>query len=121
MKAFREEIISRKQQLYLDNEREVSIRWVYENAVIIYIYIFFLTNDFQIKRPYFHVKPLERDQLRNWYSYLDFEIRSDKKTRILFLFERCMIACANYEEMWIKVSFYQFFVNNSVCKLLGTT
>jgi len=59
---------------------------------------------FQIKRPYFHVKPLERDQLRNWYSYLDFEIRTGKKTRVLFLFERCMIACANYEEMWIKVT-----------------
>lgn len=91
LKAFREEIINRKHQLYLDNEREVSIRWVYENA---------------IKRPYFHVKPLERDQLRNWYSYLDFEIRTGKKTRILFLFERCVIACANYEEMWIKYANY---------------
>lgn len=56
-------------------EREVTLRWPYESA---------------IKRPYFHVKPLERDQLKNWYAYLDFEIRQKKKSRIIFLFERCM-------------------------------
>lgn len=28
----------------------------------------------QIKRPYFHVKPLDRLQLRAWHSYLDWEI-----------------------------------------------
>ena len=26
----------------------------------------------QIKRPYFHVKPLERAQLKNWHEYLEF-------------------------------------------------
>ena len=25
-----------------------------------------------IKRPYFHVKPLERGQLKNWNEYLEF-------------------------------------------------
>lgn len=28
----------------------------------------------KIKRPYFHVKPLDRLQLRAWHSYLDWEI-----------------------------------------------
>lgn len=68
-------------------------------------FFFSLNFVFKIKRPYFHVKPLEREQLRNWYAYLDYEQRTRKKSRILFLFERCMIACANYEEMWIKVAF----------------
>ena len=58
----------------------------------------------QIKRPYFHVKPLERAQLRNWREYLDFEIAEGNQQRILILFERCMVACALYEDFWIKVN-----------------
>ena len=57
----------------------------------------------QIKRPYFHVKPLERLQLKNWRDYLDFEILEGNRQRIQFLFERCMIACALYEDFWSKV------------------
>uniref|UniRef100_A0A667X0K8 Pre-mRNA-processing factor 39-like n=1 Tax=Myripristis murdjan TaxID=586833 RepID=A0A667X0K8_9TELE len=56
-----------------------------------------------IKRPYFHVKPLDRIQLRAWHSYLDWEIavaRDDHRVRILF--ERCLIACALYEEFWTR-------------------
>ncbi|MCP9264824.1 hypothetical protein DINM_022984 [Dirofilaria immitis] len=59
-----------------------------------------------IKRPYFHVKPLEQAQLRNWRAYLDFEIECGDITRIIILFERCLIACALYEEMWIKYARY---------------
>uniref|UniRef100_A0A7N8YNQ4 Pre-mRNA-processing factor 39-like n=1 Tax=Mastacembelus armatus TaxID=205130 RepID=A0A7N8YNQ4_9TELE len=51
----------------------------------------------QIKRPYFHVKPLDRIQLRAWHSYLDWEI-----TQVRILFERCLIACALYEEFWVR-------------------
>lgn len=58
---------------------------------------------FQIKRPYFHVKPLEQCQLSNWKDYLDFEIKEGNQERIILLFERCLIACALYEEFWIKV------------------
>lgn len=57
----------------------------------------------QIKRPYFHVKPLEQDQLANWREYLDFEIEQGDPNRIRILFERCLIACALYEEFWLKV------------------
>lgn len=129
----------------------------------------------QIKRPYFHVKPLDRHQLRAWHSYLDWEIaqlnkdpqesskqgvasylrsqfkvyivcllfffmsnvsgnvcsfldvneaateglevtsQSEEKsevtvvahddTRVRILFERCLIACALYEEFWTRVRF----------------
>ena len=78
------------------------------------------------------MKPLERGQLKNWNEYLDFEIKSqevkkkqkkeDNKERddkdkddseqqqpvvkddelIEVLFERCLIACALYEEFWLK-------------------
>ncbi|KAH7720376.1 pre-mRNA-processing factor 39 [Aphelenchoides avenae] len=91
LKEYRDEIIQRRHKRYMDNEREVSKRWLFESAV---------------KRPYFHVKPLERDQLKNWHDYLDFEIKEKKRKRIFALFERCMIACAQYEEMWIKYAAY---------------
>ena len=57
----------------------------------------------QIRRPYFHVKPLEKGQLRNWREYLDFEMEHGSHERIVILFERCLIACALYEEFWLKV------------------
>lgn len=60
----------------------------------------------QIKRPYFHVKPLEAEQLKNWRLYLDFEIAEGNETRITVLFERCLIACAMYDQFWTKVRFY---------------
>lgn len=59
---------------------------------------------FQIKRPYFHVKPLERCQLKNWQDYLEYEIEQGDRVRIVVLFERCLVACALYEEFWLKVS-----------------
>lgn len=59
-----------------------------------------------IKRPYFHVKPLERAQLKNWRDYLDFEVSEGNSERITILFERCMIACALYEDFWSKYCKY---------------
>ncbi|CAA9999729.1 unnamed protein product [Nesidiocoris tenuis] len=47
-----------------------------------------------IKRPYFHVKPLETAQLNTWRDYLDFEISTGDVKRAVILFERCLIACA---------------------------
>ena len=58
---------------------------------------------FQIKRPYFHVKSLEKAQLNNWKEYLDFEMENGTPERVVVLFERCLIACALYEEFWTKV------------------
>ena len=49
------------------------------------------------------MKPLERAQLKNWREYLDFEIENGTHERVVILFERCMIACALYEDFWIKV------------------
>uniref|UniRef100_A0A914S325 Uncharacterized protein n=1 Tax=Parascaris equorum TaxID=6256 RepID=A0A914S325_PAREQ len=86
----RQEILERRRKKHLLNEQEVSRRWAFEES---------------IKRPYFHVKPLERAQLRNWRAYLDYEIERGDPNRIVILFERCLIACAMYEEMWIKVYF----------------
>ncbi|XP_034399828.1 pre-mRNA-processing factor 39 isoform X1 [Cyclopterus lumpus] len=130
MQKMREQVLVRRDKVYQDNEGEVRKRWHYEDA---------------IKRPYFHVKPLDRLQLRAWHSYLDWEIAQLNKdtkdpqdpqqdpeqavteepevtaqpqeesevaavahddSRVRILFERCLIACALYEEFWIRYNQY---------------
>ncbi|CAI2355455.1 unnamed protein product [Caenorhabditis sp. 36 PRJEB53466] len=87
LQFIREEIISRRRRIYEKNMRECEMRAGFE------------TN---IKRPYFHVKPLDYPQLFNWMSYLDFEMKEGNEQRIRILFDRCLIPCALYEEFWIK-------------------
>ncbi|KAJ8899470.1 hypothetical protein K2173_018444 [Erythroxylum novogranatense] len=55
-----------------------------------------------IRRPYFHVRPLNVTELENWHSYLDFIERQDDLNKVVKLYERCLIACANYPEYWIR-------------------
>ncbi|XP_063908356.1 pre-mRNA-processing factor 39 isoform X2 [Zophobas morio] len=90
-KAIRERIISIRRKIHKNTVAAVTARWNFEEG---------------IKRPYFHVKPLERCQLKNWQEYLDFEIEQGDQVRIVVLFERCLIACALYEEFWLKFVHY---------------
>ncbi|EFJ14366.1 hypothetical protein SELMODRAFT_120899 [Selaginella moellendorffii] len=55
-----------------------------------------------IRRPYFHVKSLDDAQLANWHKYLDFVEKEADMQKVVKLFERCLIACANYPEYWIR-------------------
>ncbi|XP_063079007.1 pre-mRNA-processing factor 39 [Engraulis encrasicolus] len=87
----RHKVIEARQEIFNHNEHEVSKRWAFEEG---------------IKRPYFHVKPLEKSQLSNWREYLDFELENGTPERAVVLFERCLIACALYEEFWIKYAKY---------------
>ncbi|GAU92356.1 hypothetical protein RvY_04447-2 [Ramazzottius varieornatus] len=79
--------IESRRTLYKETEKEASKRWAFEE---------------NIRRPYFHVRPLENNQLKNWNDYLDFEIAEGQQNRIVFLFERCLVACALYEDFWRK-------------------
>ncbi|XP_056155013.1 pre-mRNA-processing factor 39 [Lampris incognitus] len=124
IQKIREQVLVCRDKVYQQNEGEVRKRWHFEDA---------------IKRPYFHVKPLDRVQLRAWHSYLDWEIAQLNKDtkdssedptqeaqqgseaapqpeegsegssgvavddrRVHILFERCLIACALYEEFWSR-------------------
>ncbi|XP_056402919.1 pre-mRNA-processing factor 39 isoform X2 [Hyla sarda] len=87
----RHRIIEVHQEIFNTNENEVHKRWAFEEG---------------IKRPYFHVKPLERVQINNWKEYLDYEMENGSHERVVILFERCVIACACYEEFWIKYAKY---------------
>ena len=84
----RESIIFQRRKVFKETEEKVQARWKFED---------------NIKRPYFHMKPLERSQLKNWSEYLKSEIEKNKDFgAIEILFERCVIACALYEEFWLK-------------------
>uniref|UniRef100_A0A0B7A9U4 Pre-mRNA-processing factor 39 n=1 Tax=Arion vulgaris TaxID=1028688 RepID=A0A0B7A9U4_9EUPU len=91
VKKIRVKFIESRETIFKVNEAEISKRWTYEES---------------IRRPYFHVKPLERGQLKNWRDYLDFEIAHGEHSRIVVLFERSMIACALYEDFWMKYAKY---------------
>ncbi|KAG0717753.1 Pre-mRNA-processing factor 39 [Chionoecetes opilio] len=86
-KLLQKSIIAARQKLHEATATEVKSRWSLEDA---------------IKRPYFHVKPLEKSQLSAWRTYLDYEVKQTIDARIRVLFERCLIACAFYEEFWMR-------------------
>lgn len=70
-----------RDEYYTSARRELMLRKPYEDG---------------IRRPYFHVKPLDAMQLYNWAKYLDaIEARGDH-TATIMLFERCLVACASY-------------------------
>ncbi|XP_055346517.1 pre-mRNA-processing factor 39-like isoform X2 [Paramacrobiotus metropolitanus] len=89
--SMRQMIIESRRPIYKLTEAEVAKRWNFES---------------NIRRPYFHVKPLEASQLKNWSEYLAFEMEEKQMNRIVFLFERCLVACALYEEFWRKYLTY---------------
>jgi pre-mRNA-processing factor 39 len=89
--AIRKLILNKRKKINKATVEMINKRWTFEEG---------------IKRPYFHVKQLERIQLKNWKEYLDFEIEQADRKRILVLFERCLIACALYEEFWLKLIRY---------------
>lgn len=55
-----------------------------------------------IDRSYFHVTPVGDAALKNWHRYLDYEEAAGDDARCEVLYERCLIACANYEEFWLR-------------------
>lgn len=88
--------IEREIRLKIDNshletftltQTETTKRWTYESG---------------IKRPYFHVTELDNQQLINWRKYLDFEEAEGDYTRCVFLYERCLVTCAFYDEFWFR-------------------
>ncbi|VDP91651.1 unnamed protein product [Echinostoma caproni] len=124
--AIRQLVIESREQLYQATYTQIMKRWYFEE---------------KIRRPYFHVKPLEEVQLTNWADYLSFEeaeaaaiessVREELKAeqpdlsdseltakvlssdsvilarrRVKVLYERCLVACALYEHIWIRYARY---------------
>ncbi|KAI1614254.1 hypothetical protein EDD36DRAFT_464101 [Exophiala viscosa] len=74
-------------ELFRRTQTETTKRWTYES---------------EIKRPYFHVTELDESQLTNWRKYLDFEESEGDYTRTQFLYERCLVTCAQHDEFWLR-------------------
>ncbi|KAI9369769.1 hypothetical protein BJX61DRAFT_536168 [Aspergillus egyptiacus] len=72
-------------EIFSKTQTETTKRWTYES---------------EIKRPYFHVTELDEGQLNNWKKYLDFEEAEGSYVRTQFLYERCLVTCAHYDEFW---------------------
>ena len=89
-----------REGVFRQTAQEIVKRWRFEES---------------IKRPYFHIKPLEKSQIKNWKDYLDYELKQGDHKRVVFLFERCMVVCALYDFFWEKVkNIYFFFYTNIV-------
>lgn len=97
LKAERGELeIEREMRTRIDNfhleifsrtQTETTKRWTYES---------------EVKRPYFQVTELDEGQLVNWRKYLDFEEVEGDYYRTQFLYERCLVTCAYYDEFWLR-------------------
>ncbi|KAJ5610720.1 hypothetical protein N7510_007439 [Penicillium lagena] len=74
-------------EVFSKTQAETTKRWTYES---------------EIKRPYFHVTELDEGQLANWNKYLDFEETEGSYLRTQFLYERCLVTCAHYDEFWMR-------------------
>ncbi|CAO3641412.1 unnamed protein product [Mucor hiemalis] len=85
--ALKEKLDAQTKAVYKKTQEGTNSRWVYEA---------------EIKRSYFHVKPLDKAQLQNWSKYLDFEENIGDLDRIRALYERCLVPCAQYEDFWLR-------------------
>ncbi len=74
-------------EIFARTQTETTKRWTYES---------------EVKRPYFHVTELDEGQLVNWRKYLDFEEVEGDYNRTQFLYERCLVTCAYYDEFWLR-------------------
>ncbi|KAI1341614.1 pre-mRNA-processing factor 39 [Xylariaceae sp. FL0016] len=83
----RAKIDSMYYEVFQRTQEETTKRWTYEA---------------EVKRPYFHVTELENSQIANWRKYLDFEEGQGDFTRTTFLYERCLVTCALYDEFWLR-------------------
>jgi pre-mRNA-processing factor 39 len=74
-------------EIFANTQAETTKRWTFES---------------EIKRPYFHVTELDEGQLLNWNKYLDFEEAEGSFARTQFLYERCLVTCAHYDQFWLR-------------------
>jgi pre-mRNA-processing factor 39 len=70
-----------KSEIYLSTQHHVHTRWKFE---------------VEIKRPWFHFKPLDETEIANWRAYLDFEESQGDDEYIVKLYERCLVPCVCY-------------------------
>jgi len=101
---YRQEIMKRHEELYLTTCQVKNVVNVFEN---------------RITRAYFHVKELSEGDITNWNAYLDYcekwtQQAPEQYERTVKLYERCLVACANYPEFWNRYA--KFVAHNAPVK-----
>jgi len=81
-------VVGQREKIFMKVAEEAAARRLYEQEVL--------------KVNYFHVRPLDENQLSNWTAYLEFEERRENHDQIVKLYERCIIPCCNYSKFWLK-------------------
>lgn len=76
---FRGKVMSNREATFKHTIEEAGKRRAFEHTIL--------------KRPYFHVKPLDDSMIATWRKYLAFEEATGDHVRIIKLFERCLVAC----------------------------
>ena len=61
-----------------------------------------------IRRPYFHVKPLDAAQLSAWSHYIDYMDAKGDEKETRHLYERCLVACARYTGRTAVASSFEY-------------
>lgn len=89
---FRKEIMERHSRLYQRAKTIKDAVNVFEN---------------RITRAYFHVKDVDESDIANWHAYLDYNEKwvsqsPERMDGAVKVYERCLVACANYPEFWIR-------------------
>ncbi|KAF2877825.1 hypothetical protein BDV95DRAFT_624512 [Massariosphaeria phaeospora] len=92
-RALRDKIDAYYANIYSNVATEVAQRWAFEE---------------RLKRPYFTVTEMEADELAAWRNYLDWEEKRGDFQRTRFLYERCLVACALYDEFWLRFARWMF-------------
>lgn len=75
-------VISKREHVYKKTSEESDKRRSYETEVL--------------KISYFHVRPLNKNQIAAWNNYLTFEEKEGDHQRIVNLYERCIIPCVRF-------------------------
>ncbi|QIX00117.1 hypothetical protein AMS68_005634 [Peltaster fructicola] len=98
--ALRSKLEKRNDKNYEHIQQEVTNRWQFEQ---------------NIKRPFYHVTELPIEERENWHQYLDFEEKGvDNYDRVKALYERCLVAAADYDEFWFRYARWMIGQDRSV-------
>lgn len=81
-------------EIHNQTRSEVAKRWTFETE--------------KIQRNYYLPQELPETELQAWRDYLTFEENEKDDTRTTFLYERCLVACANYDEFWLRYARWMF-------------
>lgn len=85
-------LLSREHAAYEATLAEVHARLPYETVVL--------------QVPFFAPKPLDSTIITTWERYLKYEEARGDPSRIVQLYERCLLPCANYPGFWLSYSRY---------------